>query len=302
MVGHVWKASLGRRLGGVRNRCPSHNNLLLNVEEQSSDSNPCSSRVTELLILSKRRKLVLSVSFVFEPSSFFTMSRTDPLGNVPSCSHLWTRPWDTLARVSPPTRRWQATLFQSRTMALKVLVLNPAKHTLEVLIWWSQRDHNHVVPEPDPPPSDNYCRQCDPDSCHNHTGIKQLLTRGPGPHSPGATPSRLAKGHSEAPSPDPQNTCGLFGRTPMRTQQGVWGWFSVLYNCRRNLNCSFKSRVPLSATSTSPAPWTRLKLRSVISPSAWLNCDILLRRLIFLHASWRTEWGLFKPRLPIGAW
>lgn len=182
---------------------------------------------------------------------------------TPSCSHLWTRPWDTLARVSPPTRRWQATLFQSRTMALKVLVLNPAQHTLEVLIWWSQHDHNHVVPEPDSPPSDNYYRQCDPESCYNYTGTKQLLTRGPGPHSPGVTPSRLAKGHSETPSPVPQNTCGLFGRTPMNPRElsRECGAGSVFCNCRRNLNCSFKSRVPLSATSTSSAPWTRLTLR-----------------------------------------
>ena len=60
-----------------------------------------------------------------------------------------------------------------------------------------------------------YCWQCEPSFDSDKTEIKWRITEGHLPHTPRPPPTGHLEGHGHKPSSDPQNTCGLFGQTPM---------------------------------------------------------------------------------------
>jgi len=72
-----------------------------------------------------------------------------------------------------------------------------------------------ALTESNPEMRPTYCQQCGPNSDNGHTETEQPLSRGSALHIPGAPPTGLPEGHSRTPSPSPQNTCRLIGRTPM---------------------------------------------------------------------------------------
>ncbi|MEQ2283305.1 hypothetical protein AMECASPLE_009814 [Ameca splendens] len=68
---------------------------------------------------------------------------------------------------------------------------------------------------------------CEPDSCSSYTETGWPLVKGQAFHTPGAVPTGHHEGHSQMPSPVPQNTCGPIVQTAMNPQAPCSGFLTI---------------------------------------------------------------------------
>ena len=113
-----------------------------------------------------------------------------------------------------------------------------------------------------------FCWHREPSSHSDKTGIEWPVTKGHLPHTPGACPTGHFEGHSHKLSPDPQNTCGLVGQTPMPLTVPSWGYRAgpVFHGQNENTIAPLESEAQLAALS-------QLKHPVVDLPSEAEECD-----------------------------